>query len=84
MIAIDLLTWPEYQSSRAAYEAELDEVARAVQDAHVAYDQALRRSRCAPHGEAVSRKAELRAANARVLRAELALNDLRRREPRWE
>lgn len=84
MTAVDLLSWPEYQAERAAFEAELDVAAGLIQRAHDAYEEALRRCRCAPHGEVGRRRAALRAANSEILSAELRYAEIKRQEPQWD
>lgn len=79
----DLVTWSEFQTERDAFEAELDAAAVDVQTAHHAYDEALRRLRCAPHGTVDRRRGDLRVANARILKAELGYADVKKREPHW-
>lgn len=84
MIAVDLLTWPEYREERDAFEAELDRAAADIQSANAKYDEALRRFRCAPHGEQRSRQCDLRRANERILAAELKFAEIKRQEPVWD
>jgi hypothetical protein len=84
MAAVDLLTWPEFQAERAAFEAELDAAAETIQQAHAAYEEALRRYRCAPHGEVNRRRSALRSANAEILSAELRYAEIKRWEPQWD
>lgn len=79
----DLVTWAEFESERSAFEADLDAAATDVQTAHFAYEEALRRYRCAPHGTADRRRGDLRMANARILKAELDYALVKKREPHW-
>jgi len=81
--ALDLLAWPDYREAREAFEAELDTAAAEVEAAHHDFDQARDRYRYAPHGQAKARLHAMRAANTRVLAAELAYERIRRREPLW-
>lgn len=79
----DLVSWAEFKAKSEAFEAELDAAAGQVQDANLRYNEALRRFRCAPHGELQRRRGDLRTANARVLNAELAFAEIQKREPHW-
>lgn len=79
----DLISWSDFQSEREAYEAELDQAAEEIQTANFSYEHALRRLRCAPHGELQNRRRDLRVANARILAAELRYAEAKRREPHW-
>jgi hypothetical protein len=67
-----------------ARELELDRAAADVQNAHARYEEALRRVRCAPHGELASRRAALTTANQRILQAEVRFAEIKRLEPRWD
>ena len=81
--ALDLLSWPDFAAEREAFEADMDAAAADVERAHQDYAEALRRSRCAPHGETRCRKAALKEAAGRLLAAEVAMDQVRRREPSW-
>lgn len=61
-MSVDLLSWVEVREARAALAAAV-----------VRRDHALRRSRCAPRGETLTRAAALSAATVAVLQAELAV-----------
>lgn len=61
-MGLDLLSWPELR------EAQAD-----LATAHADQVEAVRRVRCAPHGEIVTRQRALQEAVQRSLQAELHL-----------
>lgn len=79
----DMLAEAEAADREAdARELELDRAAADIQAAHEGYEKALRRFRCAPHGELSCRRADLRSANHRILQAEVRYAEIKRGEPR--
>jgi hypothetical protein len=68
-MALDLLSWPEVREAQAA-----------LASAHAGRVEALRRYRCAPHGEKIARLSALQEAVQRALKAELDLARIRRAE----
>lgn len=66
-MAVDLFGWRELRMAEAAVAA-----------AHARQAEALRRFRCAPHGEKTARHAALTAATAESLRAEAELAAVQR------